>query len=320
MATFQPVNASDAEMEPKRVAEVGEASGGRIFTAARRNAASAIPAARTLRGVAAAALLAAGIASAVVLLSSKAPGSFLPYKVQIRKQDKAKEVRAISMKTDAAGSGTCFCFAVSASSGKEYKLMKTHWAEKRHIFACDGYTLFSDRVYLDGMPVENIGATNVTKGDWGSWANANVFVKAWEIVSAQGFYDHFHWTLKVDPDTCFFPTRLASHTEGLNFEEPVYLKPPGMLVGALEVFSLGAVRLLVSKRDEVCIDNADGTAEDGFIETCLQRLQVPGHTSAHLLKNSFNPEDCKGTDFLAYHPMKDIDRFAACVDNAQPKA
>merc|ERR1719336_1584016 len=147
---------------------------------------------------------------------------------------------------------------------------------------------------MDDIPVTNIGPIKSSKGSWGSWANTKVFLRAWHRVDTQGIYHHFSWTVKLDPDTVFLSTHLKRHVNDLNASEPLYLKPPGILMGAVEVFSVAAVRAFVQRIGDTCYGEGeyDGVAEDGFIEFCMGRLGVKSHEEKDLLKISSNPADC----------------------------
>jgi len=211
-----------------------------------------------------------------------------------------------------------FCFAVGQSTGTELELMEDHWERKRHIFGCPGYSFFSDTDSLGVIPVTNIGAIQSSKGSWGSWANTKVFLRAWHHVDSQGLYRNFEWTIKVDPDTVFVSTHLRSHIHGLNASKPLYLKSPGILMGAVEVFSVAAVRAFVERDGEKCEGEGeyDGVAEDGFIEFCMGRLGVQSHEEKDLLKLATGPAECATPGYLAYHPMKDVGSWSACLGNA----
>lgn len=211
---------------------------------------------------------------------------------------------------------TYFCFAVSQSSGAELALMREHWAQKRHIFACPGYSLFSDVGLLEDIPVTNIGKIDSPMGSWGSFANAEVFKRAWQHVTSEGVFENFHWTVKVDPDTCFFPRRLRPLVASLDPQDAIYVKPPGLMIGALEVFSRGAIRALAAKGSTVCRNDFGDSAEDGFMQFCMGRLRATDHSSRSLLKNTFDPRDCAVPGFVAYHPMKEVTSYNACVLNA----
>merc|ERR1739836_331063 len=42
------------------------------------------------------------------------------------------------------------------------------------------------------------------------WWNTPIFIAVWAAVVQEGRFDFHDWTVKVDPDTVFFPDRLRS--------------------------------------------------------------------------------------------------------------
>lgn len=208
--------------------------------------------------------------------------------------------------------GGAFCWLVTAGSGGEADLVTDHFAKRRSIFACNDWTVFSDTWSLPPVPVTNIGSLSSKMGPWGSFLNAEVFLRAWDAFIKEGKYARHPWTVKVDADTVFFYWRFLYHVRGVDSQDPVWYRSGEELLGALEVFSLGAVDAFATKGRSVCRWGIEESGEDGFIDHCMQQLGAAVKIDGSLLKSSLDPGACGDDGIVAFHPFKDLGSYSAC--------
>jgi len=247
------------------------------------------------------------------------------------------------------GKGTrLFCWSHIEKEGTERTLLSSQLEAKFGIFACDGFTVISRseeplelgpdprnkgqsiKTLPSPMPPDRRG--NPATGDaTASFVNARTFARAWEVVMATEELWKHDWVVKCDADAVFYPFRLRWHVEA-------YTKPPrgpgpyfllncnidgGKLYGALEVFSVAAVKEL-HERGKECEagDSAlpiDHWGEDLYIWQCMLKLNGP-HAQVHdynLVGDSrCIPAPCTDGYRAAFHPMKSIREYWDCAQQA----
>jgi len=216
-----------------------------------------------------------------------------------------------SPKPQSLDDGT-FCWLVTMSSGGEADLVIAHFKEHRSIFTCSEWSVFTDTANLACVPVTNIGSVQSKLAPWGSWYNSEVFLRAWDTVVKEQKYARHAWTTKVDADTVFLPSRLLWHVHGIRASDPWYLKNGDMLLGAIEVFSNGAVRTFAERGRSTCVNGIETSGEDGFIDHCMNLLKVSVKIDGSLLKSTRDVQACSDHSSVAFHPFKDLGGFAAC--------
>mmetsp|Transcript_131958 Transcript_131958/g.329144 ORF Transcript_131958/g.329144 Transcript_131958/m.329144 type:complete len:244 (-) Transcript_131958:42-773(-) len=145
-----------------------------------------------------------------------------------------------------------FCWLVTMSSGGEPQLVRHHFAHNVSIFACNSWSVFTNTDTLEPVPVTNIGPLNSSWGLHNSWYNTAVFLRAWVAMAKQGKYSRHAWTIKVDPDTVFFPARLLGYLQEVPPSEPWFVQNAVGFLGPMEVFSNGAVHAFAEKAAELC--------------------------------------------------------------------
>merc|ERR1712087_64713 len=79
----------------------------------------------------------------------------------------------------------------------------------------------------------------------GSWINSNIFIAAWKAIKDEGVWASKDWTVKVDADAVFLPTRLRDYLGKVEVtENGIYLENCKYVsygfFGSLEVLSHGA--------------------------------------------------------------------------------
>lgn len=201
--------------------------------------------------------------------------------------------------------------AVLAGSVEE-KLQNAMKSHNAGIFACD-------KNYV--VPAQK--AEFKHEGSWNSVANTAAFLKVWDVVLKNDQWMTCDWTIKVDPDTVFFPDRLRHHIWTLRppANTPIYLKNTNMyngFLGPIEVFSTDAVKLYHDYGKGCAKDMAEKGGEDGFFKLCMDSIGVGYMLDPMILSNRGYPKFC--TDkFTSFHPFKTVDAWIACKDIATGK-
>jgi len=214
-----------------------------------------------------------------------------------------------------------YCFTVvtehgmasgGAPEGYEQALLRVMVEQKVGIFQCDGAGVFK------GAPAK--------RGDWQSVANTDVFLHTWALVQKQGDYRYHDWTVKVDADAVFIPSRLRMHLVSLGppKDTPVYLHNINFkfhFMGALEVLSAKAVDILLSHAEDCTRSFGLDGGEDYFTMQCLDASFVGHMTDFSLLDdkyshgegwNMFDITPCQNPAIVAFHPYKHANAWEGC--------
>lgn len=238
-----------------------------------------------------------------------------------------------------------YCFALMMPGGNETTLMNGQLERNMGIFSCDGCTLFSNISMLLGHFHSRRIPTNVIHGDlkvptggqYLTALNTDVFVKVWHAVVQEGKFKKFDWTIKVDPDTVFFPSRLRDlltkppmsdllhgpvpcDSCDAELQRAMYLNNCQFgLHGPLEVLSRGAVVALVSGLQRCNALRQLPWGEAWFLDHCLPQLGVRREHQRALLDEERcgqHPEPCEAPR-VAFHPFKAWNGFQACHEHAK---
>ncbi|CAK0837710.1 unnamed protein product [Prorocentrum cordatum] len=210
------------------------------------------------------------------------------------------------------------CFMVARSKGDEADLVRCQAVRRTGVFACDVFEVFSDSssVLSEGPPVIQTSVLSVPlhseEGVAGSltagFLNTEVFMKAWEQIGSQGKFRGCDWTVKVDPDALFFPSRMRELVTARGYgtgARYLWNCPDGerarngglALFGAVEALSRAAVEAYTSGW-AACIDKLDWSVlgEDYYLQQCLELLQVEHVNETEVLEDGYckmAPVDCK---------------------------
>jgi len=226
-----------------------------------------------------------------------------------------------------------FCFALIAPWRFESGLLSLMREHNTSIFACDEHTVYSN-TSLDAAAGVEVSLVKsdlraITGGGFPTPLNLNVFMAAWWQVITDGTFLRCDWTVKVDPDSVFLPSRLRRilprHSDG---PHGVYLNNCRLgLRGSLEVFSRKAV-LRWGSGSEECLMRSEGAdvcngpclwGEDQFIDWCLSKVLHVKRDDAFglLLDERCTPPQgwtaCSDTSRVAYHPFKDEGAYTQCL-------
>eukprot|EP00405_Crypthecodinium_cohnii_P039234 CAMPEP_0206548586 /NCGR_PEP_ID=MMETSP0325_2-20121206/13969_1 /ASSEMBLY_ACC=CAM_ASM_000347 /TAXON_ID=2866 /ORGANISM="Crypthecodinium cohnii, Strain Seligo" /LENGTH=861 /DNA_ID=CAMNT_0054048089 /DNA_START=1 /DNA_END=2586 /DNA_ORIENTATION=- len=236
--------------------------------------------------------------------------------------------------------GSLYCYALMQPEGYEKGLLRMQYQEGQSIFACDEYTVYSNQVIELSEKlhthVVNVDLHCKYGGEFKTALNNDIFFAVWDKVVEEGRFRLHTWTVKVDPDCVFFPTRLRK----ILVDHPIEDNAKGLylnncrrgLHGPLEIFSRQAIEVWHTGR-KGCVDYfwklCSGDClwgEDMFIDQCMQRyLKVPRDDDWDLLVEAHcDPPDgwdkCEDSTKVAFHPFKSQEAYAECMASSQDLA
>ena len=160
--------------------------------------------------------------------------------------------------------------------------------------------------------------------------NTQIFMQAWAQVNEDGRFRHHDWTIKVDPDAVFLPSRLRTHLLDIapaSSSEKLYLvncKQSFGLFGALEVFSREALETYIADynmgEEARCLTELDWTmmGEDLFMKRCFDLLDIGAKSDFGLLSDGYcndAPSPCYSGN-VTFHPFKTSMSYAECFHEA----
>jgi len=235
---------------------------------------------------------------------------------------------------DARPGLSLFCFSLAMPFGYERSLLALQYVHHASIFACDEYAVYSN-ISMEVAPAVKAGAISsdlVCKrgGEFGTALNTDIFLKVWAKVAEDGRFRLHDWTVKVDPDAVFIPSRLrtllAKHNETQN---GTYLNNCKFgMHGPIEVLSRNAVKSLVAGSDK-CMQHfiklCSGKCqwgEDMFVDQCLMRVLRLKRANEYklLLEDHCDPpsdwSSCQDAAAAAFHPFKTEKGYRRCLANA----
>jgi len=228
-----------------------------------------------------------------------------------------------------------YCFTLMQPTGYEKDLIVHQHKAHVSIFACDEFAVFSSKVIDISSRVKTVAIDSDLKckegnGDLGILLNTEIFFAVWDKVITEKRFNVHAWTVKVDPDSVFLPSRLRMdlkhHSEG---PTGVYINNCKMgLKGPLEVFSRIAVHLWAEGRHR-CVEHFNKLCsgpcpwgEDKFIDQCLWKvLGVRRENDWSLLATAHcDPPDgwtdCLDVTKATFHPFKDGGDWRKCMYHA----
>lgn len=216
-----------------------------------------------------------------------------------------------------------YCWALTRSTGEEAELIKFQKAKELSLFSCEEWSVFSDWAFdIGGALATPIGDLTSQRGEWGSWLNTMVFVKAWHSIFAVGQYRDHDWTIKVDPDALFLPDRLKVTIGAIPGDLPVFIQNNDKdtpMLGPVEIISRAAMHvyrmnndITLSGTDKAVCENAymGNSGEDGFMSGCLILLGVKQQYFKEVLKQ--DGKFCGDGKYVTYHPLKSMDEYTRC--------
>jgi len=233
--------------------------------------------------------------------------------------------------------GELFCFAVMVPGSEEQSLLVIAFQNNAGIFHCDSNTIYSSQeLELAPGVVTHTVASDLhcdSGGEFGTALNLEIFLEVWRQVVTDGDFTRFEWTVKVDPDSVFFPDRLRAaitNHQPAEHELGVYLNNCEFgLHGPIEVFSRHAVKTWW-EGSQKCLDHfwkmcaGDcNWGEDLFIDQCLWKVlgaQRDDEVSLLVEDHCSPPEgwrNCEDSWHVAFHPFKTGWEWMECFENAR---
>jgi len=231
--------------------------------------------------------------------------------------------------------GMLYCFALMLPYSYEQSLMELQHQEKASLFACDEFAIYSNKEIevVPGVKTSVVKSDLKAKvgGKYRTALNTDVFIAVWLKVVEDEQYLRSKWTVKVDPDTVFFPDRLRtvleSHPEASN---GVYINNCKYgLHGPLEIFSRNAVKAWYKGLDhcknhfnEVCHGPCQ-YGEDWYVDQCLWKVLGVKREDEFgiLVEEHCDPPDewekCEDTAFAAFHPFKTMAGYYKCLSSSR---
>lgn len=226
-----------------------------------------------------------------------------------------------------------YCFAVMRPHTTEHSLLNLQHDVLWGIFACEASEVFSSEEVIIGSSSSNLSRTTKVDtnlrckrgGAFHRALNTNVFLLVWAAIADAGVWQLHDWTVKIDPDTVFFPDRLRKKLHGrADPNEGVYLSNCKYgLLGPLEALSRNATRNFLGHKQH-CVDTLQKFCqgpcpfgEDMFIDKCLTLLKIQGIRAYDLILE----RDCGSTSWLTcgdphkagFHPFKTEKAFLQCL-------
>lgn len=128
-----------------------------------------------------------------------------------------------------------FCWAVVTASDQTIQDIQ------KQMQKCDGYMMLSN--FADSTQnIVHLFDDNMEDNKVFGWRNLTIrFAKAWEYVAQITERKNYDWYVKVDPDTFFRPQLLSQRVSWFDPSKPVGLGVNGLMQGAMQVVSNGAV-------------------------------------------------------------------------------
>jgi hypothetical protein len=211
----------------------------------------------------------------------------------------------------------------------EVGLLQEQLEEGVGMFLCDAYTVLSSRdVELRAGP-PRVGTEIVPGslkceigGEYMTALNSEIFVRVWKKVASVGVWRQYDWTVKLDPDCVFIPSRLRTRLKSGSPDAPVYINNfEEGLHGPIEVLSMKAMEAY-DQGMERCVSELKHEwtiwGEDVFLRHCLGLLGVGRVDDFTLLTETFDHSlpDCD-TGSAAFHPLKKVEDWFECLRVAE---
>jgi len=203
------------------------------------------------------------------------------------------------------------------------------------IFGCDEHKVLSYGVgmelgdVLQTAEIPKLQSSTHQGADLEKEELLEVFMRAWRLVLRDGRFRSHDWTVKVEPNTVFFPERLRERvrwahpgSSGLFVLSCNRYGPPSML-RAVEALSRDAVLGYESGRDRCEEHRAEhkDLGENEFIQWCLNLLGVGStYYSDMVADDACWPGSCDSAEKVAFHPFSSVGGYLRCWEQANDAA
>jgi len=241
--------------------------------------------------------------------------------------------------SDWSGVASLFCFCLARYNSYEFDIIRLQHQLGTGLFACEDQMIFSEESHsICGFNTNSIGPVKSPQrasmpASSGAWLNTEVFLRIWRLIRASGRFRNAEWTVKVDPDTVFFPHVLrdeltfrmnrvwsfaASTQSRFFFNTCQHVR--GGFYGALEVISRPAVEAYLSNLDSCAVQfDTANIGEDLFCQKCLETTGAVGQTGYDLIMDGSCLGDIPACTpgHAAYHPFKSEAAWHQCWSAAR---
>eukprot|EP00493_Phyllostaurus_siculus_P005281 UN05318 len=103
---------------------------------------------------------------------------------------------------------------------------------------------------------------------------------------------------------------------------PLYLKNNDMdaglgnngFLGAVEIFSMPAMKVFFANMNECHKYLGDDCGEDGFFKGCMDSTGVGFMLDPNVFNPDYDPAVCREGGRVAFHPIKKYKEWQCCVD------
>lgn len=204
------------------------------------------------------------------------------------------------------------------------------------LFECNGNRVVSDEVFqLGEIAGESVmtwappsSAVVTAKGDepkTDAYLATKRYIQAWNAMVSTDTFWSYHFVVKVDPFTVFFPGRLRDHIKSFSVDpgDKVYFANCGkwggkpLLYGSLEVFSTEAMRLYQTKVDECTALSWEIWEEAHFMQQCMDLLGASELTDERQVADPQCVDSpCVDWTRVAFHEEKTADAWDECYKEA----
>lgn len=253
---------------------------------------------------------------------------------QLTLSDRALEATPAAKKAPGPNP-SLFCWSHMQEGTGELALIRLQLVKRASIFACNYAAVISTtKVLLGNIEGEDIWtwvnpAAEVGMGQNGvdgettdSFLNTETFVHAWDTLINSKHMWPYDFVVKADPDAVFFPDRLRKHVEEHTGESVYYTNcgkygGESLLYGALEVFSVPAIKTYAEHIKECKELPYKGWGEDYYMQKCMNQLGVANIADGDQVAD----HRCVGapcTDYtkVAYHDFKTPEDWYLCFQKA----
>jgi len=262
--------------------------------------------------------------------------------------------------TNAATTMFCWAFYMadtgSTKPSFQLELLRTQLFLGASIFGCEEYRVYSDvETWISPKGINTIKVDDVDgnfhfdhRKKTGTWINSNMFIAAWRLIKQEGAWTKWDWTVKVDIDAVFLPSRLRTYLSNVEVtQNGIYLETCKYVnfgfFGSLSVVSHDAARTYMANLDDCKaslnymgkekITGFQPWGEDLFQQRCMDLHKVDKvaaydlHTDAACeawrpegeKKNAKWRPDCSMTKTAGMHPFKKPKSYFDCLKATQPE-
>ncbi|CAE7943890.1 unnamed protein product [Symbiodinium sp. KB8] len=220
-----------------------------------------------------------------------------------------------------------FCFSLVVPWTGEPQLIAEQLDLHAGIAACDNFAAYSSQVMELGKTrfrtrlLPNTDLHAAFGGQFWTVLNTRIFKALWRQVLDDQDWVHYDWTIKLDPDTVFFPGKfklLIAHRTSLQHDPDddkgvVLVNCRFGLHGPLEALSKQAMSVY-NYGWRYCPEYPP--QEDVYLQHCTKQLGIRQMQAYDVLAEKAchtpNYQECTG-NFVSFHPFKSPEDWERCM-------